>query len=122
MKKSDAQIEVQIGGVRLKWERLAIKRDRLVDMPLVHQGRTQIEVNPRILRPQPPGFAKVRDGRVGLTAEVQRGTKVANGLEVMGADAQSLAELGDRALQLPLIGERRAHEIMQLRAPSGVLQ
>src|SRR5438094_266270 len=115
MKKSDAQIEVEIGEVRLNLERLAIKYDRLVDMPLVHQGPTQVEASLRIRRPQPQGFAKVRDGRVGLTAAVQRGTQVASGLEVIRADAQGRAELGDRTLELPLLGECRAHESMQMR-------
>src|SRR5438105_14111250 len=91
-------------------------------MPLVNQGRPQAEVNPHVGRPQLQRFAKGRDGRVGLTVAVQRDTQVVNRIEVMRAEAHSLAELGDRALQLALVAERRAPEKMQLRTPSGVLE
>src|SRR5262245_51820108 len=111
---------MQIREVGPQLERLAIKCDSFVDMPLLHQSSTKADVRHRVLRSQSRGFAKVRDGRFRFTMPVQQNTKVVGRREIMGAESQSLLELSARFLKLPLFAERRPHEIMQLRAPWGV--
>ena len=99
-----------------------IKRDRLIDMPLGHQGRAEVEINPRILGPQPIRLAQRYNGCVGLSMEVECGTQVACSVEVTRTKPQRLTELDDRLIQCPRVDERRAHHLVELRAPLCVLK